>query len=130
MGTAGEEQLIGVIDAGTRTIKFCVFRSEHTKEIAEHTINIATQTPEEGWSEQDPLEILNAVKTCMQRVVDDLGPQGKFFNLFFIKHIFNRTYFIYDFLEIVIWSTCLQLGNDYFILVINKLTLIKARIIN
>lgn len=74
-----EESLIGVIDAGTRTIKFCVFRSEHTKEIAEHTINIATHTPEEGWSEQDPKEILNAVKTCMKNVVDELGPKGKIY---------------------------------------------------
>lgn len=84
MGSTGEERLIGVIDAGTRTIKFCVFRSEHTKEIVEHTINIATHTPEEGWSEQDPKEILNAVKTCMQAVVDELGPKGEliFFLIF------------------------------------------------
>lgn len=78
MGTTNEERLIGVIDAGTRTIKFCVFQSEHTKELAEYTIRIATHTPEEGWSEQDPKEILNAVKTCMQKVVDHLGPKGKF----------------------------------------------------
>lgn len=73
------EPLIGVIDAGTRTVKFCVFRSQHTKEIAEHTIDIATYTPKEGWSEQDPKEILDAVKTCMENVVQKLGSESKFF---------------------------------------------------
>ncbi|KAG5867638.1 hypothetical protein JTB14_037295 [Gonioctena quinquepunctata] len=70
------EPLIGVIDAGTRTVKFCVFRSEHTKEIAEDTVDITTYTPQEGWSEQDPKEILSAVKKCMENVVTDLGDQG------------------------------------------------------
>lgn len=76
MGSRGEEQLIGVIDAGTRTVKFCVFRSGHTGEIAEHTKNIETLIPQEGWSEQEPNQILSAVKTCMQNVVDELGPKG------------------------------------------------------
>lgn len=87
MGSMSEERLIGVIDAGTRTIKFCVFRSEHIKELAEHTIRIATNTPEEGWSEQNPKEILNAVKTCMEKVVEELGPQGKFVFIF-LKYSF------------------------------------------
>ncbi|KAJ8919968.1 hypothetical protein NQ315_006498 [Exocentrus adspersus] len=69
--------LIGVIDAGTRTVKFCVFRSQHTKEIAEHTVDVTTQTPQEGWSEQDPKEILSAVKTCMENVVRKLGSESK-----------------------------------------------------
>lgn len=73
------EPLIGVIDAGTRTVKFCVFRSQHTKEIAEHTIDITTNTPKEGWSEQDPKVILSAVKTCMENVVKELGSESKFF---------------------------------------------------
>ncbi|XP_018579603.1 glycerol kinase [Anoplophora glabripennis] len=68
--------LIGVIDAGTRTVKFCVFRSQHTKEIIEHTIDITTYTPKEGWSEQDPKEILSAVRTCMENVVKNLGSES------------------------------------------------------
>lgn len=75
--THQSKPLIGVIDAGTRTVKFCVFQSEHTKEIAEHTVDIVTHTPKEGWSEQDPKEILSAVKKCMASVVEQLGRQGK-----------------------------------------------------
>ncbi|KAJ8936130.1 hypothetical protein NQ318_022212 [Aromia moschata] len=74
---SGEPPLIGVIDAGTRTVKFCVFPSQHTKELAEHTVDITTYTPKEGWSEQDPKEILNAVKSCMQQVVHQIGPQAR-----------------------------------------------------
>lgn len=77
MDSGEGEPLIGVVDAGTRTIKFCVFRSQHTKELVEHRINVATHTPEEGWSEQDPKEILKAVLKCMKNVVEQLGPRGK-----------------------------------------------------
>ncbi|CAG9761774.1 unnamed protein product [Ceutorhynchus assimilis] len=70
-----EEQLVGVIDAGTRTVKFCVFVSQHNKEIAEYAIDLEPITPQEGWSEQDPLKILEAVKLCMHKVVDILGPK-------------------------------------------------------
>lgn len=72
-----DERLIGVIDAGTRTVQFCVFRTSHTKEIAKHTIDITTAVPQEGWSEQDPKEILNAVKSCMEIVVNGLGADCK-----------------------------------------------------
>lgn len=74
-GDAGP--LIGVIDAGTRTVKFCVFASQHTKEIAEHAIDVKRITPREGWSEQDPLEILKAIRECIERVLEILGPRGE-----------------------------------------------------
>lgn len=68
-----KEPLIGVIDAGTRTVKFCVFRSLHTKEVAEHAVDIAAQIPQEGWMEEDPMEILGAVKECINKVSKTLG---------------------------------------------------------
>ncbi|XP_017785874.1 PREDICTED: glycerol kinase-like isoform X2 [Nicrophorus vespilloides] len=67
-GKGDSEPLIGVIDAGTRTIKFCVFRAKHTKELAEHAVDINPIVPEEGWHEQDPKEILDAINTCIQNV--------------------------------------------------------------
>lgn len=69
----GRQQLVGVIDASTRTVKFCVFVSQHIKEIAEHAIDLEPITPQEGWSEQDPLKILEAVKKCMEKVIGGLG---------------------------------------------------------
>ncbi|KAL1517929.1 hypothetical protein ABEB36_001627 [Hypothenemus hampei] len=71
----GHQQLVGVIDASTRTVKFSVFVCQHIKEIAEHAIDLEPITPQEGWSEQDPLKILEAVKLCMNRVVEKLGPK-------------------------------------------------------
>lgn len=68
-----KEPLIGVIDAGTRTVKFCVFRSQHTKEIAEYAVDITPHTPKEGWFEEDPLEILAAVRNCMKNVLGSVG---------------------------------------------------------
>ncbi|CAG9856142.1 unnamed protein product [Phyllotreta striolata] len=77
MGTNNEnEKLIGVIDAGTRSVQFCVFRTTHNKEITKHTIDIATAVPQEGWSEQDPKEILDAVRKCMAKVVEELGEEA------------------------------------------------------
>lgn len=73
VNTNEDTPLIGVIDAGTRTVKFCVFRSLHTKELEEYAIDIAPHTPEEGWFEEDPLEILNAVKTCINKVIGKIG---------------------------------------------------------
>lgn len=77
--TVTKEALIGVIDAGTRTVKFCVFRSQHTKEIAEHAVDITPHTPQEGWFEEDPLEILEAVQQCIRSVL------GSISMLFFTK---------------------------------------------
>lgn len=68
-----KEQLIGVIDAGTRTVKFCVFRSQHTKEIAEYAVDITPHTPQEGWFEEDPLEILQAVQKCIKNVLSSIS---------------------------------------------------------
>lgn len=75
----GHQHLVGVIDAGTRTVQFCVFVSQHVKEVATHSIDLEPITPQEGWSEQDPLEILEAVKTCMDKVVNEIGAsKGRF----------------------------------------------------
>ncbi|XP_060519396.1 glycerol kinase-like [Cylas formicarius] len=72
----GREALVGVVDASTRTVKFCVFVSQHVKEIAEHAVDLEPITPQEGWSEQDPLKILAAVKGCIQKVIKSLGPKA------------------------------------------------------
>lgn len=76
MPEAENEKLIGVIDAGTRTVKFCIFKSQHNKELLEHAVDIVTYNPEEGWHEQEPMEILNAVYTCITEGLSKLGSLG------------------------------------------------------
>ncbi|KAF5281407.1 hypothetical protein FQA39_LY17803 [Lamprigera yunnana] len=63
---------IGVIDAGTRTVKFCLFRSQTIKEYAKHAVDIPQYTPQEGWLEQDPLDIINAINECIKVVTEKI----------------------------------------------------------
>ncbi|KAF5287051.1 hypothetical protein FQR65_LT12352 [Abscondita terminalis] len=73
MSEKNRKKLIGVIDAGTRTVRFCVFPSQTVKEYIEHAIDIPQYIPHEGWLEQDPLDILNAVSECIKVVTQKLG---------------------------------------------------------
>ncbi|XP_045478379.1 glycerol kinase [Harmonia axyridis] len=71
------KRLIGAISAGTQSVKFSVFRSQETRVIAEHEVRISSYSPQEGWMEQDPIEIICAVRTCLEKVSEQLGSQTK-----------------------------------------------------
>ncbi|XP_044728466.1 glycerol kinase-like [Chrysoperla carnea] len=71
-----KEQLIGVIDAGTKTTQFVVFKSQHSLELVSHQIDIGQKIPQEGWLEQDPLEIISAIKICVENIKDKLHSLG------------------------------------------------------
>lgn len=50
-----------------------VFNAKHVAEIASHQIDTEQISPQEGWMEQDPKEIIFAVKACIQEVMRKLA---------------------------------------------------------
>nr|CAD7439403.1 unnamed protein product [Timema bartmani] len=67
--------LVGAIDEGTSSTRFLVFSARTSEVIASHQMEISKMYPQEGWVEQDPVVILDAVKECIQRTVDKLREQ-------------------------------------------------------
>ncbi|XP_068629489.1 glycerol kinase 3-like isoform X2 [Battus philenor] len=64
--------LIGAIDEGTSNVKFLVFAANTSEVLTYHQITLNRFSPQEGWIEQDALEILNAVLECIEVTVDNL----------------------------------------------------------
>lgn len=64
--------LIGAIDEGTSNVKFLVFAANTSEVLTYHQISLKRFSPQEGWVEQDPIEILNAVLECIEVTVDNL----------------------------------------------------------
>lgn len=66
------KKLIGAIDEGTSSTRFILFRAESKDVIASHQISLKQTYPQEGWVEQDPDEILDAVKKCIEETIAKL----------------------------------------------------------
>ncbi|KAJ9585127.1 hypothetical protein L9F63_003079, partial [Diploptera punctata] len=64
--------LIGSIDEGTSSARFLVFAAHTSELLTYHQVEILQECPKEGWVEQDPMEILRAVKDCIDIAVDNL----------------------------------------------------------
>ncbi|XP_063241536.1 glycerol kinase 3-like [Bacillus rossius redtenbacheri] len=64
--------LIGAIDEGTSSARFLVFAASTGEVLTYHQVEVLQQFPHEGWVEQDPLEILEAVTECVARSVENL----------------------------------------------------------
>ncbi|KAK2582886.1 hypothetical protein KPH14_008961 [Odynerus spinipes] len=64
--------LVGAIDEGTSSTRFLIFAAETAEVLTYHQISIEQFFPQEGWVEQDAMEILNAVKECLRQTVFNL----------------------------------------------------------
>ncbi len=61
--------LIGAIDEGTSNVKFLVFAANTSEVLTYHQLPLRRFSPQEGWVEQDALEILAAVIECIEVTV-------------------------------------------------------------
>ncbi|XP_053988406.1 glycerol kinase [Hylaeus volcanicus] len=68
--------LIGAIDEGTSSARFLIFDVLRGKVVTSHQIEIKQRCPQEGWVEQDPKEILQAVRECIKKAIEKLHDIG------------------------------------------------------
>ena len=64
--------LVGAIDQGLTSSRFLVFSASTAELVTYHQEPVATSSPRPGWVEQDPTEILESVRTCIDATVDNL----------------------------------------------------------
>ncbi|XP_037031870.1 glycerol kinase [Bradysia coprophila] len=65
-------KLVGVIDEGTNSAQFIIYKIPEFEEVASHQMDIKVITPKDGWVEQDPLEILETVRQCAKIACEKL----------------------------------------------------------
>lgn len=68
--------LVGSIDEGTTSARFVLFKAGTADIVCFYQKEIRTITPNEGWVEQDPMEILDAVNECIEKTVEKLIALG------------------------------------------------------
>ncbi|GAB0097048.1 Glycerol kinase [Sergentomyia squamirostris] len=68
--------LVGAIDEGTSSARVLLFKVETSEVVCFHQVEIRQIYPQEGWVEQDPMEILEAVRECLARTVEKLQALG------------------------------------------------------
>lgn len=68
--------LIGSIDEGTTSARFLLFKAETSEVVCSHKMEIEMIRPQEGWSEQDPAQIMKAVNECISKTVKKLQRLG------------------------------------------------------
>ncbi|XP_050489183.1 glycerol kinase-like isoform X1 [Bombus huntii] len=64
--------LVGAIDEGTSSARFLVFAADTAEVLTYHQVSISQSCPKEGWVEQDPIEILQAVRECLNQTIFNL----------------------------------------------------------
>lgn len=68
--------LVGSIDEGTSSARFVLFKAGTAEVVCYHQKELRSITPNEGWVEQDPVEIVNVVNECIEKTVEKLVALG------------------------------------------------------
>lgn len=68
--------LVGSIDEGTSSARFVLFKAGTADIVCYHQKELRSITPNEGWVEQDPMEILNVVNECIEKTIEKLIALG------------------------------------------------------
>lgn len=69
-------KLVAAIDEGTSSARVLLFRAETAEVVCSHQKELSQKCPQEGWVEQDPMEILNVVRECIEGSVEKLISLG------------------------------------------------------
>jgi glycerol kinase len=64
--------LVGAIDEGTSSARFVLFKAETAEIVCYHQKELKQITPQEGWVEQDPMELLDVVEECIANTIEKL----------------------------------------------------------
>ena len=72
MSNAKFGKLVAAIDEGTSSARVLLFRAETADVVCSYQKALGQKCPQEGWVEQDPMEILGVVQECIQGSVDEL----------------------------------------------------------
>uniref|UniRef100_A0A0B7BFS1 Probable glycerol kinase n=2 Tax=Arion vulgaris TaxID=1028688 RepID=A0A0B7BFS1_9EUPU len=68
----GRPNLIGAVDQGTSSTRFLIFNAGTAEVVTYHQIEVKHILPKEGWVEEDPMEILESVKICIDKATENL----------------------------------------------------------
>lgn len=68
--------LIGSIDEGTSSARFIIFKLGSSEVVTSHQISLSYISPQEGWLEQDPVQIMDVVRECISVATKQLENLG------------------------------------------------------
>ncbi|KAL8949261.1 MAG: hypothetical protein Q9222_004617 [Ikaeria aurantiellina] len=71
-----QNRYIGSIDQGTTSTRFLIFNGSGVL-VASHQVEFKQMYPHPGWMEQDPIEIVESVHTCIEEATKSFTKMGK-----------------------------------------------------
>lgn len=70
----------------TFSLNFQIYEAERSDELVAYQLDKTEVQPHEGWSEQDPLEIMHHIRLCAENAIDQLEELGKAYHQIYISH--------------------------------------------